>query len=325
MYLAPQGAVQTHLSPLPPSDTLLQPSSAALCPAHPDLAFCWDLLFPAGAAGWFFVCRGYCMVGRSLSMDEGGQGPAAQAKFAPADPCPTPPVKGFLVSGWAWSCCPGAIGMGQKEDVAIRQEGVLLVSHWAGYCRCSEQGRDVSEWPWHPQRDDRAPQTSASAAVPWGWIKPLFFLFCARNEGRAVPKYEHLHSPTVTVFDLCDPASHWKQLEFTKWSLESFANTWTLCVRPCSVLWGQNTRKPDQILVRWISALSNIKHFQRLGFKTSECLSIDYQVEAKGTLSGTSDVIISPFWSNRPENQGCESVSWMRYRGLRNINDLFSI
>lgn len=59
-------------------------------------------------------------------MGEGGQGPAAQAEFAPAEPYPTPPVKGFLVPGGAWSCCLEAVGMGQKEDAAIRQERVLV-------------------------------------------------------------------------------------------------------------------------------------------------------------------------------------------------------
>lgn len=117
--------------------------------------------------------------------------------------------------------------------------------------------------------------------------------------------------------------SHWKQLEFTKWSLESFANTWTLCVKPCRVLRAK--------------ALKNQTRSWRTRFLLcpAQCISKGLVLKliwvpvhslsggAKGTLGWVSDVIISPFWNKRAENRQNESESWMRYAGLRNIYDLF--
>jgi len=141
-------------------------------------------------------------VGHRLSTGVGGKGPVAYDKFAPAKPCLTLPVRGFLVLGREGSCCLEGVGTGWKEDTAMRQERLSVGSHQAGCCSSSGQGTGVSELPRRPQRDVRAPQTSASATLLWGRIQPFFFLIRARNAGRAVPKYEHLRSPRVTVFDL---------------------------------------------------------------------------------------------------------------------------
>lgn len=99
------------LSPLLPSDTLLQPSSAAVGPAHLDLVFAeiscsqlrlWAVYLYVGSVSWQDT---------DLSQKEGGKEPAVHAEFDPAEPYSTPPLKDFWSCGEREAaCCTETIG-----------------------------------------------------------------------------------------------------------------------------------------------------------------------------------------------------------------------
>lgn len=87
------------------------------------------------------------MVGHGLPMGDGGQEPVAHGEFTSEDLSPLPFVKGILVPRGAWSHCLEAVQTQWKDDMAMRQERVLMGSHQAECCHCSGWGRSISEQP----------------------------------------------------------------------------------------------------------------------------------------------------------------------------------
>lgn len=137
MSLTPWGAGQTHLSLLPPSDTLPQHSSLALWPAHPDLAF--------------FSCS---QLGCGLEVLGGGTRAPHERWWAGASGS----WGVYLRRPVSYTFCQRTFGpVGSVEplsrgcpDMMERwhsHEAGKVGSHQAECCHCSGQGRGVSEHP----------------------------------------------------------------------------------------------------------------------------------------------------------------------------------